>query len=157
MNLSRTEARMDKGQRYTTKPEFGNCFFAVMYLFLRGNVKEVIGVNSTTKFIPYHFITINKNGHVIHFDDIYPDEENEFAPWWFWGQMKGIKKNDIPAKLKEMDRTILFRTKKVKSIMVLFCVAWAAMFVPYLLGWMLFPLWWNIKWAFKAIKKPRQS
>jgi len=148
---------MDQGLRYRTNAEFGNCFFAVMYLFLRGNVKEVIGVNSTTKFVPYHFITINKKGHVIHFDNEYPDEENRFAPWWFFGRLEGIKKRDIPVKLKEMDRTVLFRTNHVNLIMTLFCMAWAAMFVPYLLGWMLYPLYWNIKWAFKAVKKPRQS
>ncbi len=145
------EPKVDPSKRYCTKPELGNCFFGIIYLFLRGGVGQIIGVTSTTRWWPYHFVMLNKKGHALHFMHTYPHEENQFAPWWFTGHYEGIRRSQINARLQESGREVVFRLSTAGPLMALFFLVWLALFVPWISAWAIYPLYWNLKWAWKAL------
>ena len=124
---------------YKTKLEYGNCVFATLYLIIRGKVSSIAFVTSQIRWVA-HLVCLNKKGHAIHFCPVLSDEENIYAPFWFLGQMQGVKKSDLHDELSRRNRRLIFASDKVGiilSCLLLFC---GIFFIPWLVAWGMFPL-----------------
>lgn len=142
-------------QFHFTRPVFGNCFFAMFYLLLRGKASKIIVVNSETPWWPHHYVVINKNGHALHFQHFYPydSDQNNYAPWWFQGQYMGIKKSDQEQVLREMNRAIKYTIENNALATVIVFTVWFLLFVPWVLAWMSYTPFWCLRWFLHAAKR----
>jgi len=135
-----------------TKPTWGNCFFATLYLILRGKVKKIIAINSESPWWPHHYLVANKKGHILHFNHVHSHVQNRFAPWWFEGQFVGVRKRDQEKLLKKMKRTVIFQRSVWFGGFALLAV-YVILFVPWVLTWTLFTPLWCVWWTFDALRK----
>lgn len=139
-----------------TKPQLGNCFFATLYLMLRGKVDRIIAVSSESRWWPHHYLVINKKGHVLHFQHTKPHMKNAFAPWWFEGQFVGIRASVQEEVLKRSGRSVVRTIDNVWLGMSVFILIWGVLMLPWILAWSLFTPVWAAAWGIHALRKRRR-
>ncbi len=133
------------------KKSYNNCYFITLYLILRGKARYIIGVSNHSALWPHHYLVMNKQGHVLHFQHENAHEENTWAPWWFEGRLVGIKRVDQQKMLAESDRKLLFKNPKIYSALAALLLVWVIGMPIWMFFWSGSFVWWNIKWAIKAI------
>jgi len=137
--------------RYWASSTYGNCFFAIFYLYLRGKIHSLAAVSSDIKWWPWHFIILNRCGHAIHF--MHTRDDDPHAPLWYLGHYEGIPKRSLERCLKLSGRRIKFRSRRILIFMIIFSLGWLALSIPWMVGWGLWQLWWNVSWGYRALKR----
>lgn len=119
-----------------------NCFFALVYLALRGKLSSiaVLSPDPSVFFPTWHFVGVNKRGHVLHFQRSLPDAENYWAPWWFKGTIHGVSRDRQFLVLEQSHRRLLWWTERVGPALVLFLTQYVVMSPVWILIWLLFRL-----------------
>lgn len=135
-----------------TAPVHGNCFFAAFYLLLRGKADRIVAVNSESPRWPHHYLIVNKNGHVLHFQHIHPHAANHYAPWWFEGHFIGIRKSKQHELLRKMNRKVLWSVNQHMGLLVLLTI-YMTLFFPWLLGWLLYTPKWTFMGTMDALRR----
>ena len=87
-----------------TYPEYGNCIFSILYLYLRGKCKNVTFVSSHTILFPWHFMSENRSGNIIHFQYI-----RLIQGAWFLGHYEAIGKRVFPRYIRLNKRREILR------------------------------------------------
>jgi hypothetical protein len=126
-----------------TKRVYNNCFLAALYLWLRGKLDRVAFVTTISWMVPYHFVGITKNGHAIHFSHN-GNVENSIVPFWFIGQMVGIRRSKQQEELTRYNRRIY----KVipANIFIIFGIVFLWAVSPlWIICWMIYPLFFIFK------------
>ena len=136
----------------STKPTYGNCLFASLYLIWRGKVKKVVMVTSDSKWYPHHYVTVNKNDHILHFENIHPHSKDTYAPWWFEGHFIGIRKSLQEEVLAKTNKKVIGEYGTFLGATIFLSII-AVCFVPWLLAWLLFCPIWTSKWTVDALRK----
>lgn len=134
------------------KFEYSNCLFAMFYLYMRGKVDRVVAVSSHSKWWPYHFVSLTKKGHVLHFTHVLPDERNPHAPWWFLGKFEGIRSSRLQQALIDNDRKVCWQFQKPIYGIGLLAAVTLMLAIPWMIAWGLYPLCWTLKWFFATSK-----
>ena len=119
---------------------WGNCLGGAIYLWLRGKVSEIILISSTTKWWPYHYVTLNKRGQLLQFSSTQDSKGESFlAPFFYRGCFSGISKKRQEEVLKESGRVVIWRSTKVSKLMWLFIFVYSLLFIPVYFIWCFYP------------------
>ena len=135
-----------------TEGLYGNCPFSIMYLLLRGRIKQVEIVRSRAWIWPYHYIGQTHKNHRVHFQAIFPHEQNKFAPWWFYAKVVGVSDRRNSPVLKREKLMVLNWSQSV----LLFSTILITLIIPWTIAWMLYPAYWLSYWGIDAIKKRKK-
>lgn len=138
-----------------TKPQYGNCLFAILYLVLRGKVDRIIAVDCESKWWPHHYLAVNKDGHILHFMHTKPDDENETAPLWFEGQFIGIRDSAKEEMLKKEGRIVLEVWENIWLTSCIFVAILVILYIPWITAWAFYTTFWATRWTIDALKKRR--
>ena len=140
-----------------TKGEYGNCYFGILYLFLRGKIKRIVAVSSFSPWWPWHFVCTTKHGNVLHFCPLLPHEENKFAPWWFFGCYEGISRRTIEKTLEESGRYIVLECSNITAALIIAGLFFLMVLGPWQIAWALFPFYWMAKWSYRLCRQAIQK
>lgn len=135
-----------------TKPVYGNCLFAALYLLLRGRAEKIVAVTSESPKWPHHYLCINKHGHALHFLHVHAHTENYFAPWWFEGGFVGVRKSEQERLLKETNRKVLWSVNKHVGLLILLAI-YVILFLPWVFVWLIYTPKWTLMGAVQALRK----
>lgn len=135
-----------------TTPHFSNCLLSIQYLYLRKKIHTLVLINSDSAWWPYHFLVLNKKGHVLHFSHILPDKWNHWAPWWFLGKYVGIRKTKQQAMLVKMHKRVCFQFTNIHFHILMAFLTCCILYPLYPIAFLLYTPAFLIYWFFHAIK-----
>jgi hypothetical protein len=137
---------------------YNNCFFVLFYLILRGKAAKIVFVSSHGKLRHFiaHFLVVDEKDNVLHFHHLLAHEFNPFAPWWFKGKVVVVHKNEAAAALKASGRRVLWTTDSLMLGLLLCTFIWKILFIPWMVCWTLYPIYWNLKSGVDAIRKNKK-
>ncbi len=138
-------------------PRYSNCLLILFYLLLRGKIHFIVGVNSDSSWWPWHFLTLNKKGHALHFSHILKHEWNHLAPWWFLGRIQGIAKCKQKEIIAQHHKEIRFVTNRIYLSLTICFIFCAFAIIPYLIVFALYPYCFVIYWPIHAIVRKLQQ
>lgn len=138
----------------STQLSHGNCFFGILYLFLRGKVHEIVGISTKMWWWPIHFMALTKHGIVLHFQHDHVGQE--FAPVWHLGRYIGFSQRRQRCMLEKSGRKIKFRTRRVGWVMLLILAWWCVLVVPFGVTMFGMIFVWNFKWSVEAVSHRKQ-
>lgn len=122
-------------------------------MFLHGNVRSLILLESDSYLWPYHFVGITKNGHALHFQHINQPKDDKLAPFWFEGNVIGIKKKIITRQTRISKRKIKYIVNNWFIIFSIMISIWIILFIPWTVAAMLYTPIWTVSWGFRAISR----
>lgn len=135
-----------------TKVTWGNCYFATLYLIIRGKAKKVIGVTSHSPIAPHHYVVYTKSGHILSFNHVKPHAENKLAPFWFEGRYECIKSNKVKHVLKEQNRKVGFIISPARFF-IYASIVFALLIIPWCIGFFIYSPIWCIHGLINGLKK----
>jgi hypothetical protein len=119
----------------TTKRIYNNCYFGILYLWMRGRLARVACVDTMSWIVPYHFVALNRSGNAIHFNHEDNREHNSVVPFWFYGSYVGVSKS------KQKELLVYHNRRVVRTIpgdlFAMFAIMFLLMMAPY----------WCLMWA----------
>ncbi|TWT89716.1 hypothetical protein Mal64_00950 [Pseudobythopirellula maris] len=130
--------------------QWGNCYFLVAYLALRGRVNRLVALSTTHSVWPWHLVALTKQGHAIHLRAVLEHAENPLAPWWFLGRLEGVANSQLEAALQESGRRICWSLSTRWSIGMLLATVYGVMAIPWMVAWGLWPIAWSLSEAMRA-------
>lgn len=135
------------------RPMYSNCFFGAIYLIFRGCIRHIVVLDSISRKVPFHFIGLNKNKQVVHFNHVLEPRFNTIAPWWFLGRFEGVSRRIQKQMLEKSGRKIIFYLGPSFIALPVFLFVWIILCVPWTIFWALYTWYWNFYWLFHGIKK----
>ncbi len=126
----------------STKLIYSNCYFGILYLWLRGKLARVACVDTYSWIVPYHFVALNKHGNALHFS--HEDKREGVVPFWFVGSYVAVGKR------KQQELLIYHKRRVIRTIpgdlFAMFAIMFLLMAAPYwCIAWALYPIFTIIK------------
>lgn len=132
---------------------WANCYFLVLYAALRGRAAELVAVSTRDGWFPWHFVMLTPSGHALHFSAELPHHQNHFAPWWFLGRVRGVRRGQLCEALNESGRELRWRMRSRWMIHALLACVTAVCLIPWLLAWFFWPAVWMVAGARHALAR----
>lgn len=126
---------MEKLKLMFPKKRFNNCLFFVLYVIIRGKADKIVIVSGNSKFWPHHYLIQTKKKHLLHFQTT--NDYNQFAPYWYEGQIIGIRRGIKYETLANSGRRLIrFCNPSVFGVILLICIM--ILLCPWIIFWTLY-------------------
>jgi len=86
---------------------------------------------------------------------VLPHRLNKWAPWWFLGRLEIFEsKEEVIERLAKSKRHLLHEVPPW-AVLIPCSIVWAILFVPYMVGFALYPVCWWLAGLIDSFKRKR--